>query len=295
MNILVTGGSGNLARYICQEFADHNLLLADITPPPADRASVPFVQMDLTSFESCKAAIAACQPEVILSLGAIPYPTDANGSKGRSRPDGTPAPPFDTTMRVNILGLYYLMMAAVEAKVKAVIQTSSIVVIESDGVHYPYLPIDDNYPPTPNNSYKYSKIAGELLLQWFTATYGIQTCCIRPAWNWTPEHSQQHASQVQPTTQWSSWLWHYIDTRDVAWAHRLAFEALNRLPSHDGFVVHAPDHSVLEDSRELVEKFRPDLLQSCPVYLKGRQAFYSCEKAHNAFGYRGRYSWTDYL
>lgn len=30
MNVLVTGGSGNLAKYVAQEFADHNLLLVDM-------------------------------------------------------------------------------------------------------------------------------------------------------------------------------------------------------------------------------------------------------------------------
>jgi nucleoside-diphosphate-sugar epimerase len=295
MNILVAGGSGKLAKYICQEFADHSLLLADVAPPPADRANVPFKQTDVTSFEQCQAAVAECQPEVILALGAIPYPTDRAGSKPGPRPDGQPAPPFDTTMKVNIMGLYYLMMAAAEAKVKAVIQTSSIVAVESDGTSYPYLPVDDNYPLCPKNSYNYSKIAGELMMKWFTKTYGIQTICMRPAWNWTPEFSQQWAQKVKPITEWSSWLWHYVDTRDVAWAHRLAFDALDRLPEHDAFIVHAPDHQGMEDSREIVEKFRPDLLKQVPVYLKGRQAFYSCAKAHDAIGYRGRYSWTDYL
>jgi nucleoside-diphosphate-sugar epimerase len=133
------------------------------------------------------------------------------------------------------------------------------------------------------------------MLKWFSKTFGIQTCCLRPAWNWTPEYSREHALKVEPAAKWSSWLWHYVDTRDVAWAHRLAFDALDRLPPHDAFLIHAADHAAMEDSRELVEKLRPDLLQSSPVYLSGRQAFYSCEKAHNAFGYRGRYSWTDWL
>jgi len=294
MNILITGGSGNLAKYICQEFADHNLLLADITPPPADRANVPFKKTDVTCIEECRAAIAECQPEVILALGAIPYPTDRHGSQVRPRPDGQPTLPFDATMRVNIMGLYYLMMAAADAKVKTVVQTSSIVAIESDGKDYPYLPVDDNYPPCPTNSYNYSKAAGELMMKWFTKTYGIQTICMRPAWNWPPEFSQKYTKQVKPITEWSPWLWHYVDTRDVAWAHRLAFDARNRLPQHDAFLVHAPDHQGLEDSRELVEKYRPDLLSKA-VYLRGRQAFYSCQKAYNAFGYRGRFSWTDYL
>ena len=293
MNILVTGGSGHLAKYIHQEFAGDDLLLADIVEPPPDRAGVPFMKVDLTSFEACQAAIAKCEPQLILALGALPYPTDSGGSQGAVRAVGKPTPPFDTTMMVNVMGLYYLMMAAVEAKVEAVIHTNSIVAVQPHDGNYPYLPVDDNYAQRPTNSYNYSKMAGQRMLEWFSRTYGIQTCCLRPAWNWPPEKTREYAATVEPATAWSSWLWHYVDTRDVAWAHRLAFDALDRLPVHDSFLVHAPDHAAMEDSRELVAKFRPDLLNSIPVYLKGRQSFYSCEKARNAFGYQARFSWTD--
>ncbi len=295
MNILVTGGSGHLARYICQEFADHHLLLADIVEPPADRAGLPFVKTDLTSFEDCRAAIAACEPAVILALGAIPHPTDDPKRRQQAAAAGRPMLPADTTMKVNVIGLYNLMMAAAEAGVKAVIQTGSIVTVVTFGLPVHYLPVDERHPGFAVNSYNYSKITGELMLRWFTATYGIQTLVARPAWNWLPEQLQQYAREVQPATAWDPILWHYADTRDVAWAHRLMFDARDRLLPHDAFLIHAPDHRAKEDSRELVEKFWPEALGSIPVRLRGRDPFVSCQKAYNAFGYRGRYSWTDWL
>lgn len=296
MNILVTGGSGCLARFLTQEFAGHDLLLMDAVPPPEDRARVPFIQADVTRFEDCQEAIKTCQPEVILALAALPWPSDRVRRPGAEKTVGPQTPPFDTTIKVNVLGLYYLMQAAVEAGVEAVIHTSSIVTIVGDGTDYKYLPVDDDHPSCPTNSYNYSKMAGELMLRWFTRTFGIQTLCARPAWNWTPEALQQYAEQVKPATQWDNRkLWHYVDTRDVARAHRQMFDARDRLLPHDAFLIHAADHHALEDSRELVEKFRPDLLHAIPVYLKGRQAFVNCDKAHNAFGYEARYSWTDWL
>jgi nucleoside-diphosphate-sugar epimerase len=295
MNILVTGGSGGLARFICQEFADHHIMLMDRVPPPPDRANLPFVQGDLTVFEDCQRAIAACQPEAILALAAIPWPSDDADRRAKAQAAGRVLPPPDLTMNVNVMGLYYLLMAAAEAGVKKVIQTSSIVGVLTFGLPIHYLPIDERHPGFAVNSYNYSKIVGEWMCQWFTRSYGMQTICMRPAWNIPPEQLQRHAKDVQPTTSWSGILWHYVDTRDVARAHRLAFDALDRLPSHDSFLVHAPDHMAPEESRQLVSKFRPDLLSSIPVYLQGRGAFVSCEKARNAFGYRGRYSWTDFL
>jgi len=35
-------------------------------------------------------------------------------------------------------------------------------------------------------------------------------------------------------------------------------------PSHDRFLIHAPDHPAMEDSRQFVAKFRPDLMKSIP-------------------------------
>ena len=295
MKVLITGGSGRLGGYVCREFSDCDLLLVDLVDPPDEyRRGLPFKKVDLTKFEDCQSTINEFGPDVILALAALPSPTDGNGSKGTPARHGRPAMPFDTTMNVNIMGLYYLLMAAVESNVKTVIQTSSIVSVESDGTRYPYLPLDERNQADLTNSYNYSKVAGELMLKWFSSVHDIQAIGIKPAAIWSPERAQQHAQSPKPVTEWSRWMWHYVDIRDVAWAHRLACDALDRLPKFDSYLVHAADTQAIEDSRELVEKFRPDILETAPVYLRGRQAFYSTEKARNAIGFRPRFSWTDF-
>lgn len=292
MNVLITGGSGNLAGYVIREFADHQVFLTDTRKPPEDRSHLPFIRGDLTAIEDCRNVISQSNPEVIIALGAIPSPTDRLFENGRRES----TLPFDTTMRVNVMGLYYLMTAAAEAGVKAVIQTSSIVTIIGRKTVYKYLPVDDDHPGCASDSYIYSKMAGELMLEWFSTAYGIKTHCCRSAWIWTPEKLRDHARSIGPTEQWEdSALWHYVDIRDVARAHRQIFDALDRLPAHDSYLVTAADHRAQEDSRELVEKFRPELLETIPISLTGRQSFASCEKARNAFGYSPRHSWTDWL
>jgi len=296
MKVMVTGGSGRLAGYICREFADCDLLLVDqVEPPDECRQALPFIKADLTKFEDCQRAVNEFGPDVIVALAALPSPTDGNGSQGVPARHGRPALSFDTTMKINLMGLYYLMMAAVEGKVKAVVQTSSIASIESSGASYPYLPLDERHQADLVNSYTYTKVAGEMMLEWFSNVHPIQAVSIKPAWIWTPEQAQEHAKNVKPVTDWSSWMWHYVDARDVAWAHRLACDALDRLPKFDSFIAHAADTFVMEESWELVAKFRPDILETTPVYLRGRQAFYSTEKARNAIGFTPRFSWTDYL
>ena len=288
MNVLVTGGSGRLAGYVVREFAGHELVLTDLRPPPDDRAHLPFLAADLTAMEDCRRVVAESGAEAIVALGAIPYATDdANRGAG-----ATPA--FDTTIRVNVLGLYYLLTAAAEAGIKLVVHTSSVVTIKGGATTYRYLPLDDAHPGCVSNSYIFSKMAGELMLEWFWRAHGLRSVGCRPAWIWTPEQLQEHARTIAPTTEWESALWHYVDIRDVARAHRLLFDAAERLPPHEYYLIGAADHRAPEESRELVERLRPELLEEIAVDLSGRQAFVSCAKARAAIGYEARHSWTDW-
>lgn len=288
MRVLITGGSGRLAGYVAQEFADQQVILTDLRPPPADRAHLPFLAGDLTTIADCRRVVAESGAEAIVALGAIPYATD--------RPDRAPdaAPAFDTTILVNVLGLYYLLTAAAEAGIGLVVQTSSIVTVKGGATTYRYLPLDDDHPGWVTDSYVFSKRAGEMMLEWFWRAHGIRTIGCRPAWIWSPEQLQEHARTVGPTTEWDAALWHYVDIRDVARAHRLLFDAAPRLPPTSCYLIAAADHRAPEDSRELVARLRPELLNAIPVELSARQSFVSCAKARAAVGYAARYSWTDW-
>lgn len=288
MRVLITGGSGRLAGYVAQEFADREVVLTDLRPPPEDRAHLPFLAADLTAGADCRRVVAESGAEAIVALGAIPYATD------RADRAAAAAPPFDTTIRVNVLGLYYLLTAAAEAGVKLVVQTSSIVTVKGGATTYRYLPLDDEHPGWTTDSYVFSKRAGELMLEWFWRAHGIRTIGCRPAWIWTPQELREHARRVGPTTQWDSALWHYVDIRDVARAHRLLFDAAPRLPPASCYLVTAADHRAPEESRELVARLRPELLEAIPVDLRARQSFVSSAKARAAVGYEARYSWTDW-
>jgi len=300
MNVLVTGASGFLAGYVVKEFADHDLLLTSRTRPPDDRAHLPWVQGDLNSFEDCQRAIAECDPKVILHVGAVPFPSDHPEVRKRVEAMGRKLPPVDATMRTNILGTYHLMQAAAQAQVKAVIMTGSNCALghcfNISGNHFPlqYLPVDERHPSFPEDSYSCSKWMGERLLASYTRAFGIRTYVTRPGWIRPPEWQREYAKSAQPTMAWQDELWAYVDPRDIAWSHRLIFEAMDRLPPHDYYFIHAADTLAPEDSRELVERFRPDLIQSIPVNLQGRDTFFSWFKAYASVGYKPRYSWTDF-
>ena len=69
---------------------------------------------------------------------------------------------------------------------------------------------------------------------------------------------------------------------------------LERLPPAACYYARAADHRAPEESCELVERLRPELVGTIPIDLTGRQACFSYAKAHAAVGYQPRYSWTDW-
>jgi len=297
MKVLVTGGSGRLAKHVVRELEkDYELVLFSRSRPPEDRSDLTWIQGDLNSFQDCQRAAEGVQ--AIQHLGAVPYPVDH--PQIRAQAEGREIPAFDMTMRTNIMGTYYLMRAAVQAGVKVVVMAGSNCAlghgyrISEKPFPIHYLPIDEEHPSDVEDSYSYSKLVGEELLASFTRAYPIRTYVTRPAGICPPERREAMAEKVQPATGWSDWLWGWVASEDVAWAHRTLMEKAEDLPPHDVYFVNGADTTALEESRELLARFRPDLLPLAEG-VKGYQSFISTEKGRRAFGYEARYTWREYL
>jgi len=144
------------------------------------------------------------------------------------------------------------------------------------------------------DSYSYSKLAGEELLASFTRAYGIRTYVTRPSGICPPQRRQAMAQNAQPATGWNEWLWGWVASEDVARMHRMIMEAVETLPPHDVYFLNGADTTALEPSLELVERFRPDLL---PLVrdLSGHAAFFSTAKARRAFGFEPQFTWREHL
>jgi nucleoside-diphosphate-sugar epimerase len=104
------------------------------------------------------------------------------------------------------------------------------------------------------------------------------------------------AVNAKPTTTWTDWMWCWVGSEDVASAHRLLMEATDELPPHDVFFLNSDDTTALEPSRELVERFRPDLMPLfLESYIKDHQSFLSNNRLKRAVGWEHKMSWREYL
>lgn len=294
MKVLITGASGRLGGYVIRELAkNYELVLMSRRKPAAEFVDLPWIEGDLANFADCQRAVAGVQ--AIQHLGAQPWPVDHPQLQ-----DEAQGIPFDATFKTNMLGSYYLMQAAVTAGVKTVVMAGSNCALghgyRISQTPFPLqaLPIDENHPCYPEDSYSYSKWAGEGLLASFTRAYGIRTYVTRISGICPPERRQQMAEQVQPVTAWSPWMWCWVGSEDVARAHRLLMEAAADLPAHDVFYLNANDTSTLELSREIVERFNPG---AAPLAagMSGHQSFFSSTKLQQAIGWQHQTSWRTFL
>jgi nucleoside-diphosphate-sugar epimerase len=294
MKVLVTGASGTLGPFVIRALMErHDVVLMSRHKPDPAFSALPWVQGDLNVFEDCQRAVQGV--DAIQHLAAQPWPVDHPTLRGRAAAQGIP---FDATFRSNMLGVYYLMHAAVAAGVRRVVMAGSNCAlghgyrISQTSFPLQSLPIDERHPAYPEDSYSYSKLAGEMLLASFTRAYGIRTYVTRPAGICPPERRQQMAHHAAPATRWDPWLWAWVGSEDVANAHRLLMEGPDTLPPHEVYYLTADDTTALEASAALIARWQPTLLPLAEG-LREYQSFFSTRKLHQAVGWQPHTSWRE--
>jgi len=296
MKVLVTGASGRLGAFVVKELeaAGHELvLMCRSRPAAADRW--PWVQGDITVFDDCLRATDG-GVEAIQHLAAQPWPTDHPAMMRRQAEQQKL--PFDQTIRANILGTYYMLQAAVRREIGVFVMTGSNCAlghgfrISSREFPFKYLPVDEEHPSDVEDTYSYSKLAGEELLRSYTRAYGIRTYAVRACGICPPERRAEMARNAGPANAWSPWLWAWVGSEDVASAHRLLMERAPDIEPHGFYFCNSDDTSAVEPTRELVERFKPHLV---PVIrdLPGHASLLSNARLKRAVGWQPRTSWRD--
>lgn len=293
MKVLITGASGRLGPFVVKELeeAGHELVLTSRTRPPGpDRW--PWVQGDICKFEDCLRATEG-GIEAIQHLAAQPGPTDHPGERKRAEERGIP---FDQTMRTNILGTYYLLQTAVARGIRRVVMTGSNCALghgfRMSGVDFPYqyLPVDEAHPSFVEDSYSFTKHAGEELLASYTRAYGMRTYAVRAAGICDANRRADMARYAGRAKGWNPWLWAWVASEDVASAHRLLMEKAEAIEPHGAYFCNADDTSALEPTMELLERFKPGLIPLARG-IEGHASLISNRRLKEAVGWEHRGSW----
>ncbi len=292
MRVLFTGGSGKAGRHVVPWLIGrgHRVVNVDLTPLPgvdtikADVTDVGQMFNVLTSYGNLGELDAGTGPapyDAVVHFAAIP--------RILIEPD-------DETFRVNTMGTYAVLEAAVKLGVRKIVVASSETtygVCFSDGRTDPRsLPLEEDYDVDPMDSYGLSKVLNEVTARSFARRSGADIYALRignviepheyatlfPGYFANPEVRRRNAFS-------------YIDARDLG-------QIVDRCLAVDGlgfqvFNAGNDDVGMNIPTAELIARFYPGV----PVTraLGEHEALFSNRKIREVLGFREEHDWRKYV
>ena len=293
MRIFFTGGSGKAGRHVAPYLAQqgHQVTNADLVP--LDHPDVADLRVDLTDAGEVYSALAGLATFEELDLPEKPsYDAVVHFA-------AIPAilrQPDAATYATNTLSTYHVLEAATRLGIPKVIFASSETtygVCFAQGERKPlYVPVDEEHPTVPEDSYAMSKVAGEVTARSFQARSGADIYGLRINNVIEPD---EYADMFPPFLADPSLrrrnLFAYIDVRDLG-------QMVQRCLETDGlgyevFNVANADMSVAATTSEVVDRFYDGVEVRREM---GRdETFYAIDKARELVGFDPQHSWRDVL
>jgi nucleoside-diphosphate-sugar epimerase len=293
MRIFFTGGSGKAGRHVAPYLAEqgHQVTNADLVP--LGHPAVADLRVDLTDAGETYSALAGLatfdeldRPErptydAVVHFAAIPRILLASDA---------------TTYATNVLSTYNVLEAATRLGVRKIVFASSETtygICFAQGERRPaYLPVDEEHPTVPEDSYAMSKVAGEVTARSFWARTGADIYGLRINNVIEPhEYADLFPDFLADPSLRRRNIFAYIDTRDLG-------QMVQRCLETDGlgyevFNVAGADMSVAATTQEIRERFYDGV--EVRRELGRDETFYAIDKARDLLGYEPHHSWRDVL
>ncbi|WP_323766239.1 NAD(P)-dependent oxidoreductase [Marinovum sp.] len=291
MRIAFTGGSGKAGRHIVPWLRErgHRVLNLDIDAP----AEPDNLTVDLTDSGQVFNALSSLSgfdelnpPEAPKFDAVVHF---AALARILIKPD-------NETFRVNTLSTYNVLEAAVKLGIPKVIFASSEttygVCFAQGEVKPEYLPVDEDHPMVPHDSYAMSKVCNEACGRSFQARSGIDIYGLRINNVITPEeYASKFPAFMEDPARRRRNIFAYIDVRDLGQMVEKCLEADGL--GYEVFNVANDDLSVGLSNAEVQAQF----YEGVPLRreMGEHETFYSNRKAHEMLGFRPQHSWRDVL
>jgi len=298
MKTLVTGVTGLFGPHLVRELVSHghDVSLFSIDKPADEFKDLTWIPGNINNVEDCLRAIKGKGFDAIHHLAAMADPTDSPGMEGYDDPSF-----FPLAMQTNIIGLYNMLQAALRGDVGIFVNTGSNCAlgfgyrITDRPFEIKYLPIDEEHPAEVEDSYSFSKMVGEQLLEVYSRVYGMRCYSLRSGAimneNWRADLRAEEAAE--PLSEWDEWLYNWIAPEDLASAHRLVMEQAHSLPSFGYYYCMGDDTTLPEPTMEVIKKYRPDLIPVIREPMEGHAPLFSSKRLKAAVGWRPQISWRD--
>jgi nucleoside-diphosphate-sugar epimerase len=278
MKIVVTGSSGQFGQHVVRNLtaAGHGVLGIDRVANPSIR---PSWVCDLSRTGDLFEALAGA--EAVVHLAAISAPN---------------LMPDSVTFNNNTSAVYNVLKAAADLKIGRLVIASSIAAygfLYARKMPQPkYLPLDEEHPCQPTDSYGLSKVVGETIADSFATATGASVSSVRlPGINFDPEFKLIKERFANPRYRLPG-FWTYVDVRDAAEACRLALEAAP--PGHTIFNAAAPTSNMREPTDDLLKQYLPTVKKR-EDRLVGNWSGMDSSKAERILGFRAQRVWERYI
>ena len=294
MRVLFTGGSGKAGPHAVAYLLSkgHRVLNVDLTPLEIDgvdnriaditNAGQMFdVMSSYAGFDELDPGTGTPVFDAVVHFAAVPRILITTDNE---------------CFRVNSIGTYNVIDAAVKAGVRKIVFASSETtygVCFADGERKPeYIPVDEDHPTIPEDSYAMSKVVNEATARSFQRRTGFDIYGLRINNVIEPhEYELNFPAYMDDPALRRRNIFAYIDARDLG-------HMVDRCLAVDGlgyqvFNVSNDNHSVGTVTSQLIERF----YQGVRV-VKGMsedETFYSNTKAKEMLGFEPQHDWRHYL
>lgn len=291
--IIFTGGSGKAGRHVVQYLIEQGHQVLNLDTRPLDNPKVRTLITDITDSGQVFNALSSYTGLHEFDPSLRPQPIDAVVHFAAI--PRIMIAPDNELFRVNALGTYNVIEAAVKLGIRKVIIASSEttygLVFANEPRSPRYFPLDEEYDVDPMDSYALSKVVNEQTARAFALRSGFDIYALRignviepseyklfPGWFANPGFRKRIA-------------WSYIDARDLGQITLRAIE-------EDGLgfqIFNAANDDTSSDlpTRELIDRFYPGV--PLKRELGEFETLLSNWKARDILGFRSEHGWRKYV
>jgi nucleoside-diphosphate-sugar epimerase len=291
--ILFTGGSGKAGRHVLPWLARRNYEVLNFDLKPSEHPHIPTLLGDITDAGQVFNAMTSHFGSSGYARGQPPAPVDAVVHFAAI--PRVMLWPDNETFRVNVMGTYHVIEAAMKLGIRKVVIASSettygVCFAEGDK-DYHHFPLEEDYDSDPMDSYGLSKVINEKTARAFAARFKTDIYALRIGNVIEPHEYHRFPDFVANPPMRKRNAWSYIDARDLGQIVHLCLQK-NGL----GFqVFNAVNNSITADgpTAEFLKKWCPHTPHRRP--LVGHEAPISNRKIREVLGFKEEHPWRDEL
>ena len=274
--IVVTGAAGRLGRRVVGLLVDQGREVLAMDQVAADDLPTEFVRCDLGDAGAAHDILQGA--EAVVHMGAIPGPL-------RDDPR--------VIFKNNVDSTFNVMTSAAELGLRRVVFSSSAFGMgwAHDGNAFVplYLPLDEEHPMMPFESYGLTKQIGEDIGRMIARNSDTTVVSLRFTNVALPEVQAEFPWPAPtPENPLTLVMWAYADARDVAEAHVRALDA--EIEEHEAFMLAQPTTRFTDPTIDLVKNYFGDRVE-IREGLEGNASVISTAKARRMLGWQPRHDW----